>query len=206
MGSRANCLSACHGHCCIGFVKWCQCADCALWAMTPYVQLKSISLTALWPVMYAQLAVPWGTWRTRGCPNVARQYVHGTQSMANCIPTEEPIASNRRLIPKADNLMKNRTLWRMSSSGIWRREALVRTDVSGNISPPSSGGKVTASCYILLTSFLARWFFTLMAEAKISTETSDHTKTTPRSIPEDCSLHSHRRQNLKSYMKMLKPE
>jgi hypothetical protein len=39
-----------------------------------------------------------------------------------------------------------------------------------------------------------------MKEVLRSSETSDPTRTKPRNIPEDTILHSHRRENLKSYM------
>jgi hypothetical protein len=67
-----------------------------------------------------------------------------------------------------------------------RRVALVRTNVSeerANI--PSSP--------ILVT---------LMMEALRSSETSVLTRATRRTIPEDGVLHSHRRENLKSYIHM----
>jgi hypothetical protein len=42
-------------------------------------------------------------------------------------------------------------------------------------------------------------FSTLKMEAISSSETSVHTRSTRRHIPEDGILHSHRRENLKSY-------
>jgi hypothetical protein len=44
-------------------------------------------------------------------------------------------------------------------------------------------------------------FYTLKMEAIRSSETSVHTRSTRRHIPEDGILHSHRRENLKSYVK-----
>jgi hypothetical protein len=70
---------------------------------------------------------------------------------------------------------------RMASSGMLRRVALVRTDVTANVFPSSS---------ILIT---------LMKEALSSFETSVLTTVTRPNILEDAILHSHRREYLKSY-------
>jgi hypothetical protein len=65
---------------------------------------------------------------------------------------------------------------RMVSSGVLRRAALVRTYVSEELS----------------ASFLR--------VGLSSSETSVLTRATRRNIPEDTILHSHRRENLKSYL------
>jgi hypothetical protein len=76
----------------------------------------------------------------------------------------------------------------MVSSGLLRRVALVRTDVSEE--PGASFIRVTRIGKLLVI---------LMKEAPGSCETSVLTRATRRNNPGDTILHSHRRENLKSY-------
>jgi hypothetical protein len=100
----------------------------------------------------------------------------------------------------------------MVSSDMLRRVALVRTDVSEE---PGASIRVTRigelGTTIAVTSnrrMLRRnsrnstspILVTLMKEALSSYETSVLTRATRRNIPEDTILHSHRRENLKSYI------
>jgi hypothetical protein len=104
----------------------------------------------------------------------------------------------------------------MVSSGMLRRVALVRTDVSEELSPSfirvtriSELGTtlvVTSNrrvCRLLVTASVVHSsliLVTLMKEGLSSSETSVLTRATRRNIPEDTILHSHRRENLKSYI------
>jgi hypothetical protein len=73
-----------------------------------------------------------------------------------------------------------------------RRVALVRTNVSeSQRASVANLASVVPSSPILVT---------LMKEAPSFSETSDITRATWRDIPEDGILHSHRRENLKSYI------
>jgi hypothetical protein len=110
---------------------------------------------------------------------------------------------------------------RMPSSGIFRRVALVRTDVSEELSDSpirvtrigELGTALAAKKYqvtdlvflhslrrLLVTASVvpsSQVLVTLMREELCSSETSVLTRATRRNIPEDDILHSHRRENLK---------
>jgi hypothetical protein len=95
----------------------------------------------------------------------------------------------------------------MVSAGLLRRVALVTTDVSEE--PGASFIRVTkiggislqvrrllvAACVVPSSPI----FVTLMKEAPGSSETSVLTRAPRRNNPADTILHSHRRENLKSY-------
>jgi hypothetical protein len=91
----------------------------------------------------------------------------------------------------------------MASYGMLRRVALVRTDVSEELS--ASFIRVTRIGEVetpAVTSVVpsSPITVTLMKEALRFSETSVLTRATLRNIPEDAILHSHRRENLKSYI------
>jgi hypothetical protein len=88
----------------------------------------------------------------------------------------------------------------MASSGMLRRVALVRTDVSEEHS--ASLIRVKRICELGTTLSLTTNRRTLQRNTNwlCSSETSVITRSTQRNIPEDAILHRHRRKNLKSYM------
>jgi hypothetical protein len=107
----------------------------------------------------------------------------------------------------------------MASSGMLHRVAIVRTDVSGEISASfisspilvilmkeALSSSVTSVVFLrsvrrlIVTASVvpsSPILVTSMKEALRSSETSVRTRATRRNIPEDAILHSHRRENLK---------
>jgi hypothetical protein len=99
----------------------------------------------------------------------------------------------------------------MASSGMLRRVALVRADVSkercasiirmtriDELETCVSSQRASVASYGYVSSSLI--LVTLMMEEPSSSETSVGTRDTRSNIPEDAILHSHRRENLKSYI------
>jgi hypothetical protein len=89
----------------------------------------------------------------------------------------------------------------MVSSWLLRRVALVKTDVSEELS--ASFIRVTSVHWLLVTASLvpsSPILVTLMKEALSYSKTSVLTRATWRNIPEDTILHSHCCENLKCYM------
>jgi hypothetical protein len=93
----------------------------------------------------------------------------------------------------------------MVSSGMSRSVALVRTDVSEKpihtvkkyqVFLRSVRRLLVAACVVPSSPILV----TLIKESPRSSETSVLTRAPRRNIPEDTILHSHRRENLKSYI------
>jgi hypothetical protein len=85
----------------------------------------------------------------------------------------------------------------MASSGLLHSVALVRTDVSEELSVAlHSVHRLLVTANVPSSSILV----TLMMEALNFSETSVLTRATRRTIPEDGILQSHRRGNLKSYI------
>jgi hypothetical protein len=92
----------------------------------------------------------------------------------------------------------------MVSSGMLRRVALVRTDVSEELSVSfirvtriGELGTMLVRANVVPSSPI---LVTLMKKALSYSETSVPTIATRRNIPKDANLRSHRRENLKSYI------
>jgi hypothetical protein len=99
-------------------------------------------------------------------------------------------------------------LCRMVSSWTLRHVALVRTDVSEELSSSFIRVTIFLRCVrrLLVTASVvpsSPILVTLMKEALSSSETSALTRATFRNVPEDAILHSHRRENLKSKYSLL---
>jgi hypothetical protein len=85
----------------------------------------------------------------------------------------------------------------MSSSGMLRRVALLRTNIRIFLRRVP---KLLVTANVLPISPIV---LSLITEAIRSSDTSVLTRSTRHNIPEDDILHRHRRENVKSYRKLL---
>jgi hypothetical protein len=95
------------------------------------------------------------------------------------------------------------SLGRIASSGMLRRVALVRADVSEELSASFISvtriGELRTTLVTTSVVLSSPILVTLMKVTLSSSEMSVLTRATQRNIPEDAILHSRRRENLKSY-------
>jgi hypothetical protein len=91
----------------------------------------------------------------------------------------------------------------MVSSGLLRRVALVRTDVSEEPGASFISVFLRSVCRLLVAACVvpsSPILVVLIKEALGSSETSVLTRSTRRNIPDDIICHIHRRENLKFYI------
>jgi hypothetical protein len=95
----------------------------------------------------------------------------------------------------------------MASSGMLRRVALIRTDISDELSRVTRIGELGTTLAVTNSASVASYssvlsspiLINLIKEVLRSSETSVLTRATQRNIPEDAILHSYHRENFIFY-------
>jgi hypothetical protein len=143
----------------------------------------------------------------RNNPEDTILHSHRRENLKSYIIYTKFVPHRKYITSPLQNTVSRRWLWRMPSSGMWRCGALVRTDDSEEctawtirVQRMSGLGKTLAVTSILILSSLI--LSVLVMEMISSSETSVRIIATRRHIPEGGILHSHLRDNFKSYKSM----
>jgi hypothetical protein len=167
--------------------------------------------TSIFRVENQPIKIPACSWRvaTRACGQhgAAVRTSNPAWLYVCCFTSHDPEGGGRGKIVNSDLSPDTGSYRIMVSSGMLRRVGLVRTDVSEELSASfitvTRIGELeilrTVRRLLVTASPSSPILVTLMKEALSSSDASVLTRATRRNIPENGILHSHRRENLKSY-------